>query len=113
MVVACDMPFVDAAIFAQLAQVAQREPGKDAIIPRVGGQAQPFHGLWHRRGLPKLTARLAAGELGVQAALETLNVVWMDEIALGIAPDAAAFCNVNTPAEWAAMQTLLEDQRGR
>ncbi|MCC6458678.1 MAG: molybdenum cofactor guanylyltransferase [Caldilineaceae bacterium] len=111
MVVACDMPFVDAAIFAKLVHVAQQEPRIDAVIPRVDGQAQPFHSLWHRRGLPKLVARLEAGELGVQAALETLDVVWMDEIALGIAPDARAFCNINTPEEWVAVRALLEEER--
>jgi molybdopterin-guanine dinucleotide biosynthesis protein A len=107
MVVACDMPFVDAAIFAQLAAVAERVPNADAVIPRVGGAAQPFHGLWHRRALPIMTAQVEAGELGVQAALATLNVVWVDEDALGISADSRAFYNVNQPEEWAALQSIL------
>jgi molybdopterin-guanine dinucleotide biosynthesis protein A len=114
MVVACDMPLVDPQIFAQLmdhAEVAVKNNGMlDAIIPRVAGQAQPFHGLWHRRALPVLAARLANGELGVQAALAALNVVWMDERMLGIEPDVLAFLNVNTPQEWAEALAILANK---
>lgn len=110
MVVACDMPLVDPAIFAHLVAATENYPTADAVIPRVAGLAQPFHGLWHRRALSTMAAQLAAGELGVQAALAMLNVVWMDEDALGIASDTQAFYNVNCPEEWAALQAILPDQ---
>ncbi len=110
MVVACDMPFADASIFAQLTAVAEKVPTADAVIPRLGGVAHPFHGLWHRRSLPTMTAQVEAGQLGVQAALARLNVVWVDEDALGIAADSRAFYNVNHPEEWAALQSVLSDQ---
>ena len=100
MVVACDMPLVDPALFVKLITVAHERSMLDAVIPRVGGQAQPFHGLWHRRALPLLEARLRTGELQVQGALATLHVAWMDEGALGIDAESLAFCNVNTPQEW-------------
>lgn len=82
----------------------------DAVIPRIGGQAQPFHGLWHRRGLETLEVQLRAGELGVQGALARLNVAWLDEEALGIKADDLAFYNVNTPQEWTKLLALLADQ---
>ncbi len=107
MVVACDMPLVDPAIFAHLVAATENHPTADAIIPRVAGLAQPFHGLWHRRALPTLMAQLAAGNLGVQAALAMLNVVWMDENALGISGDTLAFYNINCPDEWIALQAIL------
>jgi molybdopterin-guanine dinucleotide biosynthesis protein A len=110
MVVACDMPFVEPTIFAKLADVAKCHADLDAVIPRVGGQAQPFHGLWHRRVLPVLAARLEAGELGVQAALAVLKVLWMDEESLGIASAAKTFYNVNTVEEWVEAQGFIEEE---
>jgi molybdopterin-guanine dinucleotide biosynthesis protein A len=112
MVVACDMPFVEPAIFAKLIDVAIAEAALDAVIPRVAGQAQPFHGLWHRRCLPLLAERLAAGELRVQVALEALHVAWMDERALGIDAQTLVFHNVNTPEEWEAVLAIWAKQEG-
>lgn len=112
MVVACDMPFVDRRIFAKLIAAAEAQPHCDALIPHVAGQAEPFHGVWRRRCLPRLEARLATGELGVQAALATLQVAWMDEDALGIGAETLAFANVNSLEEWQAVQLILEKQAG-
>jgi molybdopterin-guanine dinucleotide biosynthesis protein A len=108
MVVACDMPLVSPAIFAK--QVARGHPMLDAVIPRVAGQAQPFHGLWHRRTLAAIESRVAAGALGVQAALASMKVAWLDEAALGTTADDLAFYNVNTPQEWMELLAILAEQ---
>jgi molybdenum cofactor guanylyltransferase len=113
MVVACDMPFVDAAIFSHLLTVARAQPQLAAVIPVMGGQSQPFHGLWHRRSLPALEAQLLAGRLAVQAALHSLHVAWVDEDALGVDAGTLAFTNVNTPEEWVAALTILQNEKGR
>jgi molybdenum cofactor guanylyltransferase len=110
MVVACDMPLVSPEIFALLASKVGSQAELDAVIPRVAGQAQPFHGLWHRRALQTLYARLAAGKLAIQEALAELNLLWVDESELGIKADEKAFYNVNTPEEWAGAQDLLAEQ---
>jgi molybdopterin-guanine dinucleotide biosynthesis protein A len=112
MVVACDMPFVEPAIFAKLVEAANADPTVDAVIPRVAGQAQPFHGLWRHRCLPMLARRMAARQLGVQAALNELSVTWMDERALGIEAESLAFYNVNTPEEWQRVLAIWEKQEG-
>lgn len=111
-VVACDMPLVDLAIFARLIDVARQQPTLDAIVPRVDGQAQPFHALWHRRALPTLETQLTANILAIQEALVRLNTAWMDERALGIMPDDRAFLNVNTLAEWEALLALWRGKLG-
>jgi len=48
--------------------------------------------------------------LGVQMALARLNVLWMDEDALGIRSDSLVFTNVNCPEEWAAVQVILSNE---
>lgn len=110
MVVACDMPLVSASLFAKLLAVASAQPGVDAVIPVVADQAQPFHGLWHRRLLPHLEARLCTRELGVIAALQGQSVAWVDVQPLGMGVDDSAFWNVNTPQEWDDVLAVLQDQ---
>ena len=113
MVVACDMPWVDLAIFARLFDVARRQHTVDAIVPHVNGRAQPFHALWHRRALPTIESQLTSGVLAVQATLQELDVAWMDARALAISEEDRAFLNVNTPAEWQALLTLWNEYEGR
>lgn len=113
MVVACDMPLVDPAIFARLIEVAGNRPQVDAVIPFVAGMAQPFHGLWRRSALPQLEAQIEVGELSLHKALAKLNVAWIDEQALGIEPEDLAFTNVNTPEEWERALMTLRNQPGQ
>jgi molybdenum cofactor guanylyltransferase len=109
MVVACDMPLVDPNIFARLTRVAWSHPTYDAVIPRIAGIGQPFHGVWHRRALTTLVGQLAAGELAIQRALALLSVAWIEDPVLGVGEDCLAFYNVNTPEEWNALQSFLQD----
>ncbi|HXF62174.1 MAG TPA: molybdenum cofactor guanylyltransferase [Caldilineaceae bacterium] len=116
MAVACDMPFVEAALFRYLAEVAQA-PGAawDAVVPVVGGRAQVFHALYHVRSLDALRASLAAGRLAVREALAALRVCWVEEAALAAVGDvAASVFNANTPAEWrAAQQRMIQETNDR
>ncbi len=113
MVVACDMPFASPAIFAALCASAATSGQAAAVIPRIGGQAQPFHGVWHVRALPVLTTQLRAGRLAIHDALGKLGVVWMDEAALGVRSDDPAFLNVNTREEWEAIRRRFVDLKGQ
>ena len=57
--------FVQAAVFAHLCAIAaEQEDGADrwdAVVPVVGGFAEPLHALYHARCLPAIAARLATG----------------------------------------------------
>lgn len=110
MVVACDMPLVSPVIFAKLLVATAQRPTVGAVIPRIAGEAQPFHGVWHRRTLPVLEQQLAAGQLRVQAALAQCEVLWLDEDALGIRTDDPAFANANLPEEWRTLLAILAEQ---
>jgi molybdopterin-guanine dinucleotide biosynthesis protein A len=60
----------------------------DAAVPQTG----PLPGAYHRRALPVLERRLAAGELAIRAALAELDV-------RVLAVDPAELANVNTPED--------------
>jgi molybdopterin-guanine dinucleotide biosynthesis protein A len=82
-VVACDMPFLDAALIREMAaQLA----GYDAVaIP-----GEPLHAAYSARILPLVEAQIAAGDYSLQRLLSKLRVRTVR---------AAPVTNVNTPEE--------------
>lgn len=111
MAVACDMPFVDAGLFGYLASLTGE--GWDAVVPQTDQHAQVFHAIYHPRCVPVMEAMLRSGKLVVQAAFDQLRVRWVsgEDLARRMTtPDA--FLNINTPAEWDAVQERLQDEGG-
>lgn len=111
-VVACDLPFVQARVFDHLCAVAAVQEGGsdawDAVVPIIDGYAEPLHALYHRRCLPAIEHRLAAGERRVISFMPDVRTHYVDEAALrAIDPNLDSFWNVNTPEEWATAQALL------
>lgn len=98
LVVACDMPFLDAGLLAYLA--AQLHPPTQAVVPRLHGIPQGLHALYHRSCLPTMQQCLNANMLRLSDVFAKLQVLYLDE------PDyqhldanGRSFTNLNTPAE--------------
>jgi molybdopterin-guanine dinucleotide biosynthesis protein A len=111
-VVACDLPLVSAALFEMLVELAgEQENGEDcwdAVVPVVDGYEEPLHALYHRRCLPAIEARLAAGQRRVISFMPDVHTCYVPENALrAIDPDLHSFLNTNTPEEWSAALKLL------
>lgn len=109
-VVACDMPLLDPHLlhwqWQQIVRATHREV--DAVVPVVGGREQPFHAMYHRRCLPAIEARLAAGERRVTSFLSDVRTHYLsEEETRRLDPQLRSFCNVNTPEEWAAVLPQL------
>jgi molybdopterin-guanine dinucleotide biosynthesis protein A len=103
LLVACDMPRLHVAALRALLE----EPRDgDAVVPRVAGRDQPLAALYGPACLP-LTARLLAqGRLAMRdlLAAPSLRVRVLDEGCLARAGvPAAAFDNLNTPADLEAL----------
>lgn len=115
-VVACDLPLVSAALFALLAQRAAATVAGadrwDAVVPMVGGYAEPLHALYHRRCLPAIEARLLQGQRRVISFLDDVRTCTVTEQELRtVDPQLHSFVNANTPAEWDAALQLLALER--
>lgn len=112
-IVACDMPLLDPALFAYLMQLSdeQDEDGQakwDAIVPIVDDIPQPLHALYHRRCLPVVESRLAAGERRATAFLPDVRTCHVDEQTLRqFDPHLHSFVNVNTREDWVQALSLL------
>lgn len=131
--VACDMPLVDARIFERMCglvtstafsagegecvreRVRDRDataPGMadrvDVIVPMVDGYAQTLHAIYHRRCLPAIGAQLAADERKITRFFPNVRVheVTEDEIR-PLDPEFRSFMNVNRPEEWAQALRFL------
>lgn len=89
-VVSCDMPFLGpGAVSAQAADSVSL-----ALIPVAGGLRQPLAAIYHRTMADVFVAAAARGEFGLGRAIRGVSHQLVD------IADAAAFFNVNTPADY-------------
>ena len=95
LVVAADMPLWD---FAAAAPLLGQTGAELAVIPVVGGRRQPLAGLYRRAILPQVEVALEDGLYKVGAVLAQVPCRWVT------LPAAAAFFNLNTPADWRLLQ---------
>jgi molybdopterin-guanine dinucleotide biosynthesis protein A len=96
--VAGDAPFVTSAFIERLA--AAIRPGDEAVVPRHGNGIEPLAAIYLR------TAFLRAGVPLLMAGKGALRLV-IDALATNyvtVADDERVFTNVNTPADYAALQ---------
>lgn len=100
--VACDMPFLDAAVPRLLLKVAK---GYDAAVPRLHGRAQPTLAIYSRSSVDAIERQIARRDLTLRSLLATLRVRWIEEEEIGPAdPGSRSFRNVNTPHDWLEAQ---------
>ena len=103
--VACDMPHIGRGVIELL--LSSAGPDNDALIPRVGGWAEPLLAVYGRTASAGFERAILAGRLRVMDALEGLRVRFVDESELRVS-DAGlhSFVNVNTPGELAAARVI-------
>ena len=85
-VLACDMPGIDATVVSALVRALADDPDADVAAADGGGQVQALTAAYRREGRPVLAARFAAGERAVRRAIAPLRVVLVD----GLTPEALA-----------------------
>ncbi|MDE3113355.1 MAG: molybdenum cofactor guanylyltransferase [Chloroflexota bacterium] len=101
LVVACDMPFLQADVLRLL---VERGEGYDAVVPKVGEEYEPLHALYTKACLPHIERALAAGKMRVISFFGDVRVRAIDEAELrAVDPDLRSITNVNTPEELAAL----------
>ena len=104
-VVACDMPFLNASLLLRLGELL--DANIDAVVPIASGLPQPLHAGYGDCAIEPLLAAIAAGERSLKGSLERLRVRWVPEIEWkSLDPDGRSFLNVNTPEELRAAAEL-------
>jgi molybdopterin-guanine dinucleotide biosynthesis protein A len=108
-VVACDMPFVSAALLAAMREILARSQA-DLAIPLTGSGREPFHAVYRRSTcLPLILQALDAGKWRVDSWFDQAQLYPVPpDVIRRYDPDGLCFRNVNTPEELKAAQQLAE-----
>jgi molybdopterin-guanine dinucleotide biosynthesis protein A len=105
LVVACDMPFLSAALIRRLAA----EEDADLVIPRSARGLEPLCAIYGRACAAGIDARISRGELQASRLPEGLRVVEIGpEILAAFDQDGLLFVNVNTPHDYERAKGSIE-----
>jgi len=100
--VACDMPFVTKAVVERLAAA---RGGHQAVVPMVGGYAQPLSAFYAANTLGTMRTVLAEGDRSMRRILQKLDTCYVDEADLRAAdPQLRSFFDLDTPQDFQQAQ---------
>jgi molybdopterin-guanine dinucleotide biosynthesis protein A len=108
-VLACDMPFVTAALLDHLLTLA---PGSDAVVPRTERGYHPLCAVYARTCRPVVARCLAEGRLALREVLKEVRVraIGGDELER-FGDRHRLLANINTPAEYEELEALQAHDR--
>jgi molybdopterin-guanine dinucleotide biosynthesis protein A len=105
LVVACDMPFLQAAILRYL---IMQMGDYDVVIPDVLGELQTLHAIYSKACLQPIERRLATHRLRIVGFFPDVRVRTVTASELEpYDPELLAFQNLNTPEEFQAAEQRL------
>ncbi|MCC6614089.1 MAG: molybdenum cofactor guanylyltransferase [Anaerolineae bacterium] len=109
LMLACDMPFVNADLLRHMMQMRIGGPF-DVIVPRVKSQPEGLHAAYSKTCMSPMRRRLDAGRLKVVGFYEDVRVRFLDEDEWQpFDPDGISFYNVNTPEHLAQAERLAQN----
>lgn len=99
LVVACDMPFLNADF---LRYIVDQRAAYDVVVPIADGRPQPLHAVYGKACLQPIARRLESDRLHVVGFFPDVRVreVTAQELA-AFDPEGLSFRNLNTPEEFA------------
>lgn len=102
--VACDMPYLNAALVRHIAGLRS---GVDAVVPRINKMVEPLHSLYAKSSIDPLKEIIDSGRRQILELFSRIKVRYVEEGALrGFDPDLRCFANVNRPEDL----TIIADQ---
>ena len=107
LVVACDMPFLNAKLFAHILSVRN---GYDAVLPVLEGRPEPTHAAYSKSCLPHMRRRLEADDLKIAHFFDDVRVKFIEEQEIDLLdPEHLSFFNVNTQEDLDRSAALIAD----
>lgn len=105
-VVACDMPFLEAAVVRQMLGSCE---GYDVVVPVLKGELQPLHAIYSKRCIVPIEEMIVRRDFRIfdfyskVATLRLEQSVWE-----GVDPQHRSFANINTQEELASAEQSME-----
>jgi len=107
-VVACDMPFLNAKFLQHMAHLA---PGYDVVVPRWHSGYEPLHAIYARRCVTAIEPILRSGGGRIVEFYAHVNVRCIEpEQVASFDPEGWMFFNINSPEDLRRAQTMLAAQ---
>jgi len=98
-VCAVDMPFVSDSL---LGHFESRMAGRDIVIGRIGGYAEPLFGFYSKRVLPLISRAISNPRAGIVSIAEEANTEFIcEEEIRACDPELLSFENINTDEDLA------------
>jgi molybdopterin-guanine dinucleotide biosynthesis protein A len=108
LVVACDLPFLEARFLEFLLERSVHAREIDAVVPRVGERWEPLCAAYHRRALPTFEQVLEGENYRIARAFEALRVNAVTEVELAkFAFSERMFKNMNSPGAYEEAKKVL------
>ena len=97
LVVACDLPFVTAALLGRLIEESRTGDPVDAVVPRSARGLEPLCALYMKRCAAAARKHIVSGALQAAGWLDAVRTRVLEPDALAGYDEGALFENVNTP----------------
>lgn len=108
LVVACDMPFLNARLLRHLLELTA---DVDAVVPCLGGWPEPLHAVYSKACMAPLESMLKKGQLKIAPAFEAMRVRYVDEAVIDrIDPRHLSFFNINTEGDLEEAAAMAEEE---
>jgi len=108
LVVACDLPFVTAALLERLVEESREAADAEAVVPRSGRGLEPLCALYAKACTAAVRTRIERGRLEVVGLLEAVRTRILEPDALAPYDQGALFENVNTPHDYERARGWVE-----
>ncbi len=105
-VTCCDMPFISGELGAYL--IRQSKPEFDAIVPFVGGYAEPLAAVYRRTCLPFVESSLLSGQRKATSFYNQIRVRYVNGEELAAFGGDACFFNINTMEDLKKASSILK-----
>jgi len=107
-VLACDLPFVTAALLERLIAEIGTGDDIDAVAPRSARGLEPLCAIYHRRCAGVAESMIARGDLAASGLLDVVRIRVLERDALAAYDAGALFENVNTPHDHERARAWVE-----
>ena len=108
-VVACDMPFLNAGLLRKMLELRE---GYDAVVPIVGGYPEPTHAVYSKTCLPAIERKVLANDLKIARFFEDVRVNFLAEDQFErLDPEGLSFFNINTQQDLDRAHSLVAQGR--
>lgn len=105
----CDLPFPNGAVLRYLCSLSD---GFDAVVPETPQGYEPLFALYGKKCLPPIRSQLESGDFCAYAWYPQARVRAVSPAELApLDPDGTAFCNINTPEDFAQVAAGADVRR--